>query len=264
MLQSVNNVSSGMRMILPSFTRSPTVQAFVYEFNNTQPIGVALLQKSVFAAPIRSDIMHKCVVYQQGQMRGLVKAPYADINDRYSPVGKSRNEMGFSGRKILKQKGNGRARQGTRGSPSRFESGLAFPRKFIDFRIELPNKVQQFGLRSSLSSKYAQDQLRLVDGLESNMASSTFSDHKQLLRESLPLTDGKQSSQHPSLGNSKLLYVLGDAAMVEKASGILPEDYKRLQFKTAQDLTAYDVLCHDYLLLSQEALQILERKLHVY
>lgn len=90
----------------PTFTRTPTVQCFITAFPKRQPIGIAQLQKSVFAAPIRPDIMHRAVVYSWGQQRGVIKRN-----------AKSRAETRGTGKKMRPQKGCGAARVRDRRSP---------------------------------------------------------------------------------------------------------------------------------------------------
>jgi hypothetical protein len=82
-----------------------TVEAWVRHFITNEPIGLANLNKPVFAGPIRTDIMHRVVVYELAKKRlGLASA-------------KTRSEVRGSGRKIRPQKGQGQARAGDRRSP---------------------------------------------------------------------------------------------------------------------------------------------------
>jgi large subunit ribosomal protein L4 len=102
--------------------------------------------------PIRRDILWKAVIYDADNKRVGASNP------------KGRSEMGYSRKKLLPQKGTGRARSGDRGSPIRHDGGVAMARTAPnDFTSELPRKVYSLAMRVALSDKYRQGGLFVVD-----------------------------------------------------------------------------------------------------
>ncbi|TFY72874.1 hypothetical protein EVG20_g121 [Dentipellis fragilis] len=96
---------------------------------------LATLDPFVFAAPIRRDILHLCVV------RG-------------------------SGRKIRRQKGSGMARLGDGQSPMLRGGGVAFGPRPRSFATKLPRKVIEMGMRVALSARLKERGLRVVESLD--------------------------------------------------------------------------------------------------
>ncbi|KAI9237378.1 MAG: 50S ribosomal protein L4/L1, partial [Podila humilis] len=76
---------------------------------------------------------------------------------------KGRSDVSGTTRKAAPQKGRGAARVGSLRAPQRRGGGIAFGPKPRDHSSELPRKVQEMGLRIALSTKFAQDQLVIVD-----------------------------------------------------------------------------------------------------
>jgi large subunit ribosomal protein L4 len=102
---------------------------------------IAVLDPSVFNHPIRRDILHLCVVH------------YLDSLRQGSANTKTRGEVRGSGRKLIRQKGTGKARVGDGQSPIRRGGGIAFGPKPRDFSTKLPRKVIEMGMRVALSVK---------------------------------------------------------------------------------------------------------------
>jgi large subunit ribosomal protein L4 len=115
---------------------------------------VATLDPTVFDHPIRSDILHLCVVH------------YLDSLRQGSANTKTRGEVRGSGAKIRPQKGSGKARVGDAYSPIRRGGGVAFGPKPRDFSTKLPRKVIQMGMRVALSSKVRDQRFGVVESLD--------------------------------------------------------------------------------------------------
>lgn len=128
------------------------VEAVVHKsFEDMVPIEVTTLPGRIFNAPIRSDLVHRVVIWQLAKRRaGTAKT-------------KNRSEVKGSGRKIRPQKGTGRSRQGAITSPIFRGGGRAQGPVQRDFDYPLPFNVRRNGLRSMLSSKYACGQLWIVE-----------------------------------------------------------------------------------------------------
>ena len=114
-------------------------------------VGELELSDAVFAGPVNATVMHQALVRQMSTAR-------QGTHDT-----KSRGEVRGGGKKPWRQKGTGRARQGSTRAPNFVGGGTVFgptPRKYVK---ALPKKMQRLALRSALSSKAAAGSLVVVD-----------------------------------------------------------------------------------------------------
>ena len=111
------------------------------------------LPAEVFEAPINVDLMHQAYVRQMANARlGTHKT-------------KSRGEVSGGGRKPWRQKGTGRARQGTTRAPQFVGGGRVHTPRPRDYDKKMPRKMRQAALRSALSVKAAEENIVLVENL---------------------------------------------------------------------------------------------------
>ena len=109
------------------------------------------LPAEVFEAPINVDLMHQAYVRQMANARlGTHKT-------------KSRGEVSGGGRKPWKQKGTGRARQGTIRAPQWVGGGRVHTPRPRSYDKKMPRKMRQAALRSVLSVKAAEESVVVVD-----------------------------------------------------------------------------------------------------
>ncbi|HIE25401.1 MAG TPA: 50S ribosomal protein L4 [Anaerolineales bacterium] len=109
------------------------------------------LPAEVFEAPINVDLMHQAYVRQMANARlGTHKT-------------KSRGEVSGGGRKPWKQKGTGRARQGTTRAPQWVGGGRVHTPRPRSYEKKMPKKMRQAALRSVLSVKAAESEIVLVE-----------------------------------------------------------------------------------------------------
>ena len=107
----------------------------------------------VFEAPINVDLMHQAYVRQMANARlGTHKT-------------KSRGEVSGGGRKPWRQKGTGRARQGTIRAPQFVGGGRVHTPRPRSYEKRMPRKMRQAALRSALSVKAAEARIVVVDDL---------------------------------------------------------------------------------------------------
>ncbi len=107
----------------------------------------------IFEAPINIDLMHQAYVRQIANARlGTHKT-------------KSRGEVRGGGRKPWRQKGTGRARQGTIRAPQWVGGGKVHTPRPRDYTQKMPRKMRRQALRSALSVKAADQEIVLVDAL---------------------------------------------------------------------------------------------------
>ena len=118
-----------------------------------EKVGQLDLNPSVFAAPLRSDILARVIHWQQAKRRAGTHAV------------KERGDVSGSTRKIYKQKGTGGARHGARKGAQFRGGGIIFGPVVRDHGYSLPKKVRKLGLKVALSSKMAANQLHVIDSL---------------------------------------------------------------------------------------------------
>ena len=114
------------------------------------------VDEAVFGVQPNEAVVHQTLVRQRANARQGT----ADT--------KTRREVFGSGRKMYRQKHTGMARAGTRRSPLRRGGGIIFGPHPRSYRQAMPKKMRRLALRSILSSKLVEEQLRVVDsfGLE--------------------------------------------------------------------------------------------------
>ena len=128
----------------------PTVN--VYDVNGSI-VGEIELCEEIFGAEINVPAMHAYVTaYNANQRQGTQSA-------------KTRAEVSGGGKRPWRQKGTGRARQGSTRSPQWTHGGVVFAPKPRDYRMSLNKKLKRVALKSALSSKVAADKLVVLDSL---------------------------------------------------------------------------------------------------
>src|SRR5689334_23169607 len=116
---------------------------------NNQKVGEIDLADRVFAAEVNEDLLYEAVRhYQAGQRAGTHKT-------------KERGSVAGSGKKLWKQKGTGRARMGSIRSPIWRHGGTVHGPQPRDYSYKLPRKMLLGALRSALSAKLRDGELRV-------------------------------------------------------------------------------------------------------
>ncbi len=118
-----------------------------------QKVGTVELPAAIFEAPINVDLMHQAYVRQMANARlGTHKT-------------KGRSEVSGGGRKPWRQKGTGRARQGSIRAPQWVGGGKVHTPKPRDYSQRMPKKMRRAALRSALSAKAAEQAIVVLDDL---------------------------------------------------------------------------------------------------
>ncbi|HBG02565.1 MAG TPA: 50S ribosomal protein L4 [Firmicutes bacterium] len=117
-------------------------------------VGELELNDAVFGVEVNQDLMHKVVLSQLANARQGTVAT------------KSRGLVRGGGRKPWRQKGTGRARQGSTRSPQWVGGGLAFGPTPRDYSYRLPKKARRAALKSALSAKAAAGDIVVLDQLQ--------------------------------------------------------------------------------------------------
>jgi large subunit ribosomal protein L4 len=122
-------------------------------------VGEVELADAVFAADVNQDLLYESVRhYLAGLRAGTHKT-------------KTRHEVAGSGKKLWKQKGTGRARTGSVRSPLWRHGGTVHGPVPRDYSYKLPRKMQLGALRSALSAKLRDGEMKIVSGFQ-------LADHK--------------------------------------------------------------------------------------
>jgi large subunit ribosomal protein L4 len=117
-------------------------------------VGKIELNDSIFGIEVNKHAVHMAVVqYLANQRQGTKSA-------------KTRAEVRGGGAKPWRQKGTGRARQGSIRSPQWLGGGVVFAPKPRDFSIKLNKKMKRLALKSVLTDKVLNDKLIVLDSLE--------------------------------------------------------------------------------------------------
>ena len=114
-------------------------------------IGTVELSDSLFAAPINAAVMHQVVTAQLAARR-------TGTHDT-----KTRGEVRGGGRKPYRQKGTGRARQGSIRAPHYRGGGAVFGPHPRSYEQRLPRKMKRLALRGALTAKLGDDAIRILD-----------------------------------------------------------------------------------------------------
>lgn len=180
------------------------------------------LSDEVFVSPIREDLMHQVVRWQLACRRqGTHQA-------------KTRSEVRGGGAKPFKQKGTGRARQGSSRSPILRGGAVVHGPRPRDYSYTLPRKVKQLALKSALSYLFASKKVVIIDSL-----TSTGGKTKEL------------AQRFADFGLQKA--VLIDGAETPLFKQAINNLYKFCYYSTS-GVNVHDLLKYDTIVLTKEAL----------
>jgi len=114
-------------------------------------VGSVELSDELFAAPVNTAVLHQVVTAQLAARR-------TGTHDT-----KTRGEIRGGGRKPYRQKGTGRARQGTVTAPHYRGGGVVFGPHPRSYEQRLPRKMKRLALRGALTAKLVDEQLKVID-----------------------------------------------------------------------------------------------------
>jgi large subunit ribosomal protein L4 len=186
--------------------------------------GVTALPDELFAQPIHEHLLWLSVKRHLGNQRqGTAKV-------------KGRGEVSGGGRKPFKQKGTGRARQGSNTSPLMPGGGRAFGPEPRDYRTELPKKQRRAALAAALSQKASEQAVWVLESLELDAPKTR---QMAAVLKALGLYD------------KRTLLVLGEADenVIRSCRNI-----RNLRTTLAHQINAYDLLDCEQVLLTAGAL----------
>lgn len=152
---------------------------------------------------------------------------------------KTRAEVRGGGRKPWRQKGTGRARQGSIRSPQWRGGGVVFAPKPRDFSYTTPKKVRRLALKSVLTSKLRDGEIIVLDNIK-------FEEVK---------TKNFQKMLNAIGADNKALVVTAEHDEDVKRAGA---NIQNVQTSEARNINVYDLLKYNSLVITQDALKVVE------
>ena len=192
-----------------------------------QVTGEIALSEELFGAEINKSVLHSVVrAYLINQRQGTQST-------------KTRSEVSGGGKKPWKQKGTGRARQGSTRSPQWTHGGVALGPKPRTFQVSVNKKVKRIALKSALSAKLADNEIFVVEGLKATEYKT------RPMVEMLRALDAER----------KPLVVLPEVdKMTIKSFANIPG----ATTCQANNLNVYQILNHRKLVISKESVEVME------
>ncbi len=187
------------------------------------------LPEDIYAVPVKRGLLHEVVRWQMARWRAGTACT------------KTRGEVRGGGRKPWRQKGTGRARQGSIRAPHWVGGGTVFGPKPRDYSFKLNKKQRRLALKMALSSRAQDGKLLVVEDF--GLSGIKTKDFVAFLS---------------NLGVEDALVVVPERdEVVEKSARNLP----KVKVLAVEGLNVYDVLDHEYLIIKREALPKIEERL---
>ncbi len=205
----------------------PSVE--ILDLNNAA-VGSIELSDVVFGADVNEALIYEAVRQYTAARRSGTAAT------------KTRHEVSGSGRKLWKQKGTGRARMGSIRSPLWRHGGTVHGPQPRSYEYKLPRKMQLGALRSALSAKLRDGELRVVRAFE-------LADHKT---KNMAAVLGRFGG-----ARTVLLVESGENTHLTRAS----RNLRGVKLVPTKDVNVYDLLKHESVLLSETAAKKLSEAL---
>jgi large subunit ribosomal protein L4 len=201
----------------------------IYNTSGNQ-VGEVDLAESVFGINPNVHVLHEAVLMQQASERqGTHKV-------------KGRSEVRGGGRKPWKQKGTGRARQGSIRAPQWKGGGVVFGPTPRSYAYKLPKKVRRLAIKSALSSKVIDNEIIVLD---------------QLLLSQPKTKDFAAILQNLKVERRALVV----AANYDDNVALSARNIPGIKFVSAEGINVLDVMVHDKLIITKEAVEKVEEVL---
>ena len=192
-----------------------------------QNVGEIELSDAVFGVEVNEHVLYEVVKNQLANKRQGTQSA------------KTRAEVRGGGRKPWKQKGTGRARQGSIRAVQWVGGGVAFAPKPRDYSYTLPKKVRRLALKSALSSKVQNNEIIVLDAL--NMEAPKTKEFAQILK---------------NINASKKALVV----TAEKNDNVVKSarNIEGVQAATVNTINVYDILKYDTFVITTDAVKKVE------
>ena len=201
----------------------PTIGLFNKEANK---VGEIQLNDQIFAVEVNTDAIHQVVVAQLANKRQGTQSA------------KTRAEVRGGGIKPWRQKGTGRARQGSIRAPQWIKGGVVFAPKPRDYRMSIPKTMRRVAITSALTSKVLDNNMIVLESLE--LAAPKTKEMVNVLnafeaKKTLIVTAGSNENVYKSARNIQGVAVL-----------------------PVNNINVYDLLKFEKLIITKEAVEKIE------
>jgi len=194
-----------------------------------EKVGDIELNENLFGVLVNPHLLHDIVRMQLAKRRAGTACT------------KTRSEVSGGGAKPYKQKGTGRARAGSRRSPLWRGGGTMFGPRPRSYAFKLSKKVKKLGLRMALSSRFAEEQLVVLDNFQMDeIKTKSFQSVMATLEIKNALIVTPERNEN-----------------LEKSSRNIPG----IRVIPTDGLNVYDILLHKQVVLLQPCIDQLEKRL---
>lgn len=194
---------------------------------NGQVVKQIEVKDEVFGITPNHDVLQRAVIMQLANKRqGTSKA-------------KGRSEVSGGGRKPYRQKGTGRARQGSIRAAQHVGGGVIFGPVPRSYRTVLPRKMRQLAMKSALSACYADNKLKVVDDLK---------------LEAIKTKEMAQVLSNLEAEKSTLLVLEAMDLVIRRSAANLPG----VKLELSNTINVFDLLKFDHVVFTEAALRKVE------
>jgi large subunit ribosomal protein L4 len=190
-------------------------------------IGDIELSDAVFGISANKQVMHLAVVNQLANRRQGTQST------------KTKSEVRGGGRKPWRQKGTGRARQGSIRSAQWIKGGIVFGPKPRSYSYTLPKKVKRLALKSALSSKFSENEILVLDDINFETCKT-----KQMI----------EVLSNLKIDTTALLVIDGNNKNIELAARNIPG----VKMAKVNTINTFDILKYSKFIITKDAVQKVE------
>lgn len=190
-------------------------------------VGDINLSDTVFGIDVNKEVVHKAVVNQLANKRQGTQST------------KTKSEVRGGGIKPWKQKGTGRARQGSIRSAQWIKGGIVLGPKPRSYRYTLPKKVKRLALKSALSSKVSENEIIVLDKLNFDVIKT-----KQMV----------EVLKNLKIEGTAVVLIADKNDNIERSASNIPG----VKTLLANTINVYDLVKHNKLIITKDAVSKVE------
>ena len=191
-----------------------------------QQVGEIQLSDNVFGVEVNNDVIHQVVVAQLANKRQGTQSA------------KTRAEVRGGGIKPWRQKGTGRARQGSIRAPQWIHGGIVFAPKPRDYRVSVPKSMRRTAMKSALTSKVQDNEMIVLESLSFEA----------------PKTKAVVNMLNAFEAKKTLIVVAESNENVYKSARNIPG----VAVVPVNNINVYDILKYENLMITKEAVSKIE------
>jgi len=198
----------------------------VYNIEGTV-VGEVELSDAIFASDVNTHVIHQVVHAQLANKRQGTKSTL------------TRTEVAGGGKKPWRQKGTGRARQGSTRAPQWIKGGVVFAPKPRDFSITVPKKIRRLALKGVLTCKFLEEGFIVVENLALEIPKT-----KEMIKVLANL----------KIEGKTLIVTSEPDSIVDRSASNIPG----VNITLVNTLNVLDIIRHDKMLVTKDALAKIE------